>query len=185
MTIGIDIDDTITESSELIIEYVKKHFNIDDNSVVNEILGGEIKGELLNFYELHLGEMVANYTLKDHAKEVIDRIREKGHRVVIITARGYTKTKEDIIKITEAYFEKHDLNVDKIVFNKLHKDEVCLENKIDIMIDDSVSTLEKIKAKGIKVLLFNSISNKEQNTNIDRVSNWLELEEYIDKLAKN
>lgn len=184
MTIGLDIDDTITNSSDLIFTFVKKYFNTDDVNIVREIIGGEIEGELLKFYDAHLGEMVANYTLKDNVKEVIERLRKKGHRVVIITARGYTKTKDSIIKITKKYLQKHNIKVDKIVFNKLDKDIACVKNNIDIMIDDSVSTLEKIRAKNIKVLLYTSIGNKEVTTNIDRVNNWLELEDYIDELNR-
>jgi len=185
MTIGLDIDDTITESSKLQIEYVKKHFNVDDANIVKEILGGEIKGELLRFYEAHLGEMVANYELKANAKEVVDRLRKNGHKIVIITARGYTKTKNDIMKITEEYFKKHHINVDKIIFNKLYKEDASLENKIDLMIDDSINTLEKIRARGIKTLLFTSISNKDIITDINRVDNWLELENYINNLKES
>ena len=55
MTIGLDIDDTITESSELIVNYVKKHFNVDDINIVNEILSGVIEGELHNIYNTNLG----------------------------------------------------------------------------------------------------------------------------------
>ncbi len=184
MTIGLDIDDTITESSELIVNYVKKHFN-DDINIVSEILGGKIEGELLRFYDIHLGEMVASYKLKDNVKEVIDRLRKNGHKVVIITTRGFTKTKDDIPGITRKYFKKHDINVDKIVFNKLHKEVACVTNKIDLMVDDSISTLEKIKSKGIKVLLFNSMSNKKSITSLNRVDNWLELESYINSLKEN
>ena len=128
---------------------------------------------------------MASYKLKDNFKEVIDRLRKNGHKVIIITARGYTEFKDDIPKITKEYFKRYDIKVDKIVFNKLHKDESCVENKIDIMIDDSIGVLNKIREKGIKVLLFNSMSNKESITNIDRVDNWLELENYINNLKVN
>lgn len=185
MTIGLDIDDTITESSKLQIEYAKKHFNVDDVDIVRKILNGEVKGELFNFYNINLGKMIVNYELKANVKEVIDRLRNNGHKVIVITARGYTEFNDNIAFITESYFNKHDIKFDKIVFNKLHKDEACVENGIDIMIDDSISTLEKIAAKGIKTLLFNSISNRKIKTNINRVDNWLELENCINNLKEN
>lgn len=185
MRIGLDIDDTITESSELQIMYAKKHFNVDDADIVRKILSGEVKDELFNFYNINLGNMVANYCLKANAKEVINRLRKNGHEIIIITARGYTEFNDNIAKITEDYFNKHDIKFDKIVFNKLDKKAACIENKIDIMIDDSISVLESIKSLGIKALLFNSASNKGVKANIDRVDNWLELENYINNLREN
>jgi uncharacterized HAD superfamily protein len=185
MRIGLDIDDTITESSELQIEYAKKHFHVDDVDIVRKMLSGEVKGELFNFYNINLGNMVANYHLKANAKEVIARLRNSGHKVIIITARGYTEFSDNIAKITEDYFNKHGIKLDKIVFNKLSKKEACLENKIDIMIDDSIGVLDSVKTAGIKTLLFNSVSNKGIKTNIDRVDNWLELENYINNLKGN
>ncbi|HOP65443.1 MAG TPA: hypothetical protein PLX66_00185 [Bacilli bacterium] len=183
MTIGIDIDDTMTCSSEAMLEYAKKYFKINDDNIVREILNGEIKGELFKFYNIHLGKILTNCLLKKDVKKVIDKLRKTGNKVIIITARGYTKFKDDIPKITKEYLKKHNIEVDKIVFNKLDKVKACLDNNIDIMIDDSINVLDKVKENNIKVLLFTSISNENKNTDIDRVDNWLELEKYI--FAKN
>ncbi len=182
MNIGLDIDDTMTNSSELITEYAKKYFNSDDMNLINSILNAKkIEGKLLDFYYEYLPEMMSIYKLKDNVKEVIDRLRSKGHKIIVITARGYT-VQVGIAEITKEYFKRHQIVVDDIIFRSVDKTEPCIKNNINIMIDDSISVLEKLKENNIKPLLFNSVTNKDFNTNIDRVNNWLELEEYLDKL---
>ena len=47
------------------------------------------------------------------------------------------------------------------------------------MIDDSIKVLEDLKDTEIEPILFDSIVNKNINTDIKRVNSWLELEKYI------
>ena len=49
------------------------------------------------------------------------------------------------------------------------------------MVDDSVKYCEEIRKENIKSIVFTSEVNKNINTNIERVSNWLELEEKINR----
>jgi uncharacterized HAD superfamily protein len=182
MTIGLDIDDTMTDSSESYIEYAKKHFNSEDTVLINNILhGNNITSEIMNFYDKYLLEILSNVSLKDNVKDVIDRLRTKGHKIILISARGYG-LKPEQIDITNTYLQKHDIKVDNIIFKTRDKINACLENSIDLMIDDSVKVLEDLKANGINTLLFNSISNKHMKTSLDCVNNWLGLEMYINNL---
>lgn len=186
MVIGIDIDDTITNSSELIIEYAKKHFKSDDIDIINNILNvSKIDGELLQFYSKYLSEMIERYTVKDNAAKVIKRLREKGYKVVIITARGHTVTQDNLELMTTNYFNKHGIEVDEIIFRTKNKKEICIEKNIKIMVDDSINVLESLNDTNITPVLFNSIFNKDINTDIKRVDNWLELEKYISILEVN
>lgn len=183
MTIGLDIDDTMTNSSELIEKYAKDYFSSYNLELINSILHAKvIEGELLDFYNIYLPEMMEKYQLKDYVKEVIDRLRAQGHKVIIITARGYTVQK-GLIDITKEYLKKHDIKFDDIVFRAFDKSDICLKYNVDIMIDDSISVLEKVKNNGIKTLLFTSVNNQKIHTNIDRVDNWLDLEKYINQIT--
>lgn len=179
MTIGIDIDDTMTNSSELIIEYAKKHFKSNDMNLINNILhGNNITTEMQYFYNKYLLELLSKYTLKKDVKEVIDRLRLQGHKVILISARGYG-VKTGQITVTRNYLKRYKIKVDDIVFRTRDKSQACLDNKIDLMIDDSVEVLESLSTKGINTLLFRSISNKNIMTEIDYVDDWIELEAYI------
>lgn len=182
MNIGLDIDDTMTNSSELMIKYAKKYFNTTDEEVINKLLHTKMsKEEVFDFYNQYLPELMGKYELKENVKEVIDNLRIKGHKIIIITARGRT-IKKGLEEITKKYLKKHKIEVDDMIFGEVDKAAICLENNIDIMIDDSIAILEKVKASGIKPLLFSSISNQTSDTNIDRVNNWIELETYIDNI---
>ena len=183
MKIGIDIDDTITCTSELIIEYAKKHFNSDDDNFISDILRAKtIEGELLDFYNDYLIEMVGKYELKTDFKEVLEMLRAKGHRIIAITARGYTVDK-GIIGATEEYFKRADVSFDKMIFRSVEKSLPCNENSVDLMIDDSISVLKEVSEKGIKTLLFTSINNNDADVNFDRANNWNEVFEYIENLV--
>lgn len=183
MTIGLDIDDTMTNSSQLIAKYAKEYFTSYNTEMISTILHAEkIEGELLEFYNKYLPKMMENYELKENVQEVIKRLRLQGHKIIIVTARGYT-VQEGLIEITKKYLEKYNIKVDDIIFRTLYKNEICVNNKVDIMVDDSISVLEKVKKSGIKALLFTSSNNQHISTTIDRVDNWLDLEKYINKIA--
>ena len=185
MTIGVDIDDTITNSSELIIKYVKKFFNTDNPTLISNVMHlTQIEDKLLEFYEKYLYELMNTYTIKENAKEVIDRLRAKGHKIIIITARGYT-IRNGIIDITKNYLKEHGINYDKIIFQARSKVNACKENNIDLMIDDSVEVVTELKKEGINAILFTSFNNKDIDVDFARVNSWLEIEEYIDKLNYN
>lgn len=181
MTIGIDIDDTMTNSTELMLEYAKNYFKEADNKKLIEIINSKIEGDLYNFYSKYLAEMMSKYKLKNNVVEVINRLREKGHKIVIITARGRT-IKEGLIEVTKDYFNRNNIIVDEIVFRCADKSNVCIKYKIDLMIDDSISVLDKVNSCGIKTLLFTSIVNKNEKTNIKRIDDWIKLEKYIDNI---
>ena len=182
MIIGIDIDDVITDTSELMKVYAKKHFKSDDIDLINRILHGKRESDRIDsFYRKYLPEMMRNYKIKDNVKEVIDRLRLDGNKIIIITTRGLTKGLSQM-KITKEYFKRHKIEVDKIIFKEREKVGACIKHKLDIMIDDSVFVLEKLNGTNTKQLLFSSISNKNYKHNFAKVSNWLELEQYITNL---
>ena len=182
MRIGIDIDDTITDSYALMTKYAEKHFQRNDKHFINEIFHApKITGEGLDFYNLYLKEVISKCPLKENAKEVIQRLQENGHTIIVITARGYTDI-SGVTEETEKYFQKHNLKVDKIIFKAYHKLKVCQDNQIDIMVDDTIRVLDEINKGGIKTVLFTTYANKDIKTNLNRVNDWLELEEYINNI---
>jgi hypothetical protein len=170
----------MTDTSELYVEYAKMYFNSDDIDLINNILhGNNLTNEMIDFYDKYLFEILSKVSLKENVKEVIDRLRLNNHQIILLTARGY-KVKNGQIGVTRNYLKNHKIIVDKIIFKTRDKVNACIENKIDLMIDDSVKVLEDLDNNGINTLLFSTISNKKHQTDLVRVGNWLDLESYID-----
>lgn len=105
-------------------------------------------------------------------------MHEKGHKIIILSSRGsyYNKITEDTAYIdTYNYFLKHGLPFDKIVTNLDGKVEACLENKIDLFIDDNIGVLMRVNDANIKVINMNHKNKNDFECNLDTVSNWSEI----------
>ncbi len=187
MKIGIDIDDTITNSSIVVKEYAYKYDNDYNNRLVpniDSIMRGFLEDEYVQkFYDEHSKDIGNAIEVKENAKEVIDKLRSEGNQVYIITARS-NKFYGDAYAFTEGYLKRHNVNFDKLVTSQTYKLEYCKNEGIDLMIDDAIDTVESINKEGINSILFTSEINKDKETNVRRVNNWLELYEIIHNLNK-
>ena len=185
MRIGIDVDDTITNSYESVIKEVADYYHKDFNELLCR------KMSYTDFFE---NEEFPNYnafvferykhiidkpSIKENAVNVINKLHSEGHEIIFITARHYGEY-DDPYGITLKYLQKHEIEFDKIIVNKLDKGIVCKEENIDLFIDDSVGNCKKVKDAGINVLLFDAPFNKE-NTEFRRVDNWKEVYNIINE----
>lgn len=68
------------------------------------------------------------------------------------------------------------------MFNCIDKASICKENHIDLLVDDSIKHCEAVYNENIKSILFTSVVNKNLPTQIERVNNWLELEEKVNSM---
>lgn len=189
MRIGIDVDDTITDTSEILASYATKHSNdySDDNYLINNIdkmMRGFLDNDILRRFFTDYAEKIAlNAKIKPDASKIINKLKDEGHEIYVITARSKTYFK-DPEALTINYLKNHDIKCDKVITSKTFKSEVCKEEKIDIMFDDAIDTCESIKKEGIKAVVFNSTINLEKDTTCDRVNNWMEAFDYINNLDK-
>ena len=183
MRIGIDIDDVITDTSSLVIEYINKY---DDSGKLHECIEDVMRGDnptplIKSFYQKHSGNIFKNVKLKDAADKTIHLWLEKGYEIFLITTRGENNFKNSE-QITLDYLKENNIKYTKILFNCYDKANACIENHIDVMIDDSVKYCEEVKNKRIPSILFTSKVNKSISTNITRVNNWEELKLKISKM---
>ena len=178
MKIGIDIDDVITNTSEKIEEYV---LNDNNREKLQEHMKEIMKGtpsdpEVIKFCMDNYLRVFQKVKSKNNASKVIHNLFDQGNEIYLITARGdnfeFFKGSEEV---TKRFLEDNNIKYTKIIFNAIDKAKVCLDNKIDIMVDDSVEHCEDVNNVGIKSIVFTSSVNKTINTTIDRVNNWLEL----------
>ena len=183
MRIGIDLDDTITKTDEILFKYAKIYneeekilFNINREEWNLTKAFGWNEENIKEFFSKYLKSIYEKAEIKENAKEKINALKNDGNKIIIITARD-TKSLNEVHEVCKDWLINNKVNVDKIVVDGEDKAQKCLENKIDIFIDDNVYNCESVyKNLKIPVLLMNSRYNKEyQNPNIKRVYNWNEI----------
>ena len=193
MTIGIDIDDTITKTREQTDIYAKEYtekilnrpFTMRKESTHDPrwakfIYSWSIE-EDRKFWELYYEKIADNVAPKEDVVEIINKLFKK-HKIIIISAR-WEKETGSIRKITEQWFAKYNIPFDKLFLGYLNKKDMVLKNNIDIFIEDSVSTARSIKSLVIKVLLMNSYQNKDiEVEDIKRVTSWKGIYSEIEQM---
>lgn len=183
MRIGIDLDDTITKTDEILFKYAKMYN--EEEKILFKINRGEWdwnkafgwnEENIKEFFSKYLKSIYEEAEIKENAKERINKLKDDGNEIIIITARD-TKSLKEVHDVCKDWLINNKINVDKIVVDGEDKAQKCLENKIDIFIDDNICNCENVYNNlKIPVLLMNSRYNKEyQNPNIKRVYNWNEI----------
>ncbi|MCI9063077.1 MAG: hypothetical protein HFJ17_00480 [Clostridia bacterium] len=182
MNIGIDIDDTITDTFDYLIPYIAEYFNVDinylkDNNISYCNLPNDWKNNEIEFAKKYYDDIIINTPVKPDTAKYINKIREMENKIFIITARD-TNLYTDPYKTTTEQLNTYNINYDKLVCT-FDKAQVCVNENIDLLIDDSIYNCTEASKVGINVLLFNSKSNYNINTNLNRTNSWKEIYEYL------
>lgn len=191
MRIGIDIDGVLTDISREMLDNGSKFFyenNIEFklNSLEYDdckMLGVNEKN-VLKYWNACLVSYVENCPIREHAKEVIKKLKEK-HEIYIITSRDEYGMPEDFYgkmqELTKKWLEKNGIKYDKLIFTN-EKLKKCKENNIDIMIDDSPSKIYEV-SKEIKTFCYDVPYNiYVKGKNITRVYSWYDILNKIEKM---
>ena len=193
MRIGIDIDNVISNFNEVLLnEYLLHDKELNNNGIVNKNADYIRKGmfdwsseEEESFYKNNIERIAKSLTVIDGAKEYIDKLKADGYFIYIITGRDngeYT----DPYNMTKEWLNNYNIYYDKLILtnahNKHQKAIKCLENSIDIMIDDSVSICKVCIESGITTILMDTPYNKYSN--IKRVYDWQEFYEFVSNYKK-
>ena len=199
MKIGIDIDDVITNTGEMLIAYAQL-FNIEDldkssylekDKVYTIVNGGALANgcdwteeQVIAFKKKYHEYILSNASIKPLAKEIIDRLINEGHEIHLITARNKASDLIDSQKASEELMSKNKINYHKLVTECLDKLPYCKDNNIDIFIDDQLETCKRVATCGIKVFLMNALNNVNLDEGeITRVYSWADIYYQISQLA--
>ncbi len=184
MNIGIDIDNTITDTLPKLKAYCKKYNDeigrtdliMHENGYSSYNLYDWNKEENMSFCVKYLEEAVMQATVKPKAREVIEKLKLDGHTISIISSR-VTPMFKTPYETTEKYLRENGIVYDKLLVGSINKLQVCQENKIDIMMEDEPHYIKEL-AEIIPVIVFEYGYNKECNgKNIIKVNNWDEVYE--------
>ncbi len=188
MKIGIDIDNTITDTVPILKEYCKMYNEetLNRNEPINRKgfatynLYNWTKEEDMDFCLKYLEEIVLQAKVKQNAKEVIKKLKEEGNIIYIITARKKPDF-NDPYGLTEKFLKDNEIVYNKLFVGKTDKKTFCLENKIDIMIDDEPQNINAV-SEIIPVIAFREMYNEGcEGDNIIKVDNWNEIYNIINK----
>lgn len=192
MNIGIDIDDTINNLSDVLLEYGTKYnkenaieYNIQKENYDFQKAFGWTEEQEYDFKAKYLGTCFAKATIKNGAKEYIHQLKEEGNKIYIITARTPEKAVKNVKEISEKWLKEQGIELNKLEIGCEEKVEKCREHKIDVFIDDNTIHCNSVKESlGIPVLLFDSIYNQEEK-DLTRVHSWEEAYKQIKECEKN
>ncbi|MFR8233117.1 MAG: 5' nucleotidase, NT5C type [Clostridia bacterium] len=194
MKIGIDIDNVISNfNDELLKEYLKHDKELRNTGIINGnvfIRYGMFdwtEKEETEFYKNNIERIATKLKPLNRASETIKKLKEDGNEIIIISGRNNGEYNNPY-KLTEEWLAKYNIVYDKLIltnaYNKEEKANVCKENNIDIMIEDSTQTAINIEKVGTKVLFMNTRYNKN-NENLEKVSNWKEIYAKISSMYEN
>lgn len=182
MNIAIDIDDTLTDSFDYFLPFVAEYFGADENELRSKgisysTLPEAWKIDEIGFCKTYFDHVVVDTPFKPDAAVGVRRLRERGHRIVIITGRTadfYT----DPYKTTEEELAKGGIVYDKLICT-LDKAGACLAEDISVLIDDLPANCAAVAKSGIVAIVFNSKGNQNMKTEFPRVSDWSEAVEEV------
>ena len=174
MKIGIDMDNTICSTIEKINEYQKKY--IEKEKITLEELWNT-KEHKEKFLKKYLERIYNEAKLKENANSTINKLKECGYKIYIITARS-EKYVSNIYNIINNYCTKNNFTIDGIFIDAKDKADICKKNKINIMIEYNKYNFDKLTDNNIKTILYDE--NNTYNEIDNRINSWNEYTKIID-----
>lgn len=191
MRIGIDIDNTITNTLPILKKYckkyndtvVKRNLKMHNDGIASYNLYDWTEEENLDFCIKYLEEVVLQAEVKENAKEIIKKLKDEGNTIYIISSRAMPMFKMPY-ETTEKFLKDNGIVYDKLLVGKIEKKGSCIENKFDIFIEDEPKYIMQM-SEFIPVIAFDEIYNKKcVGDNIIKVTSWNEIYNIINKIKK-
>lgn len=194
MIIGIDLDGVIYDSEKEFRVYselydmieLKQNSKGDNRELKLQSRFKWTKEQIDDFFKKYLKQIVTEANLLPGVKRVLKMLKDDGHKLILITARG--RIDHNMIKITEERFKNEGMDdiFDKSYWQIENKDEICLKEHVDIMIDDSNLKCKMVTKAGIKAIYLKDAPSYDiDDENIKVLYNWGEIYRYIGELSKN
>ena len=183
MRIGIDIDGTLTDIEKFQLDFGSKFFSKYNKFIVNS--NGYEVADIFNvdsnldnkFWDKYYFYYLKNEPIRRFASEIIKKLKDEGNEIYIITARHGENTisDEENKKLTKTWLDKNEVKYDKLIFYPEDKLETCLQNNINIMIEDRPENINILSTK-IPVICINAIYNQNcKSSNIYRAYSWYDV----------
>lgn len=185
MIIGVDLDGVVFDIEDMFrtrsqiydIENIGKGLKYPTEIYV-EWRFDWTQAQLRDFIDKELINIEKTARMKDSAKYVLDKLREMGHTLVCISARGTYFEEEK--KIAAKHIKKNKLKFDKIIWSDHDKLSECQNNNIELMIEDNPNAIKKLAENGIRCLYLRAAGIKGvKHKNVVEVQNWGDIYEKV------
>lgn len=189
MIIGIDIDNTITHTTETIMHYARifgepRGLNTipDPRYYYLEDALGWDKAVADEFLSNYLGHIYREMRPKDQAIEVIRQLKRQ-HEIILITSRN--RQFPQVEEVTTCWLAQNGVEYDRLILNatdNMHyfsKLAACQENRVELMIEDHHDLVREISSC-IPVIMFDYPYNRHLSSkNIVRVEHWNHVHKWV------
>lgn len=194
MNIGVDIDGVLTDMERMAIDYGTK-MCVEKNIPIKLDLNKYWEIEKYNWSaeqeEMFWNQNLIPYVIESEARafaaQILEKLQNEGNQIFIITARNESGMPKEYYgkmqPLTLEWLEKQNIKYRKIIFTEdSQKLQKCIENNVDVMIEDSPINIKNISSK-IKVIKFDCQYNKDINgENIITAYSWYHIYYIIKKL---
>ncbi len=191
MKIGIDLDGVVFDSEKEFRVYselydmidLKQNSKRDNRELKFQNRFNWSQEEIQGFLKKYHKQIILESNFMPGAKRVLNLLKKDGHTLILITARGGLN--KDMIKVTEERLKENDMDIfDKYYWATENKDEVCIKEHVDIMIDDFCEKCKSIANQKIKTIYLKDAPSYDlkENEYIKVLYNWGEIYRYIKEI---
>lgn len=190
MKVGFDIDDVTVEFMPFLLDFYNSEYNgnlrLEDvfSFKLWEIGIGNTKEETIKIvYDFYSSKFYDRMPFVNGARKGILKIGEK-NEVFFVSAR-YSIVRDKTRRFLIEQFPKSQVfySGSYIDLGKT-KAEICLENGIEVMVEDEPGNALECNQAGVRTLLLNKPWNQGLNEKIERVYNWSEILEKINLIGR-
>ena len=195
MKIGIDIDDTISDTYNSLFPYAQKYTietlgrsgKLNTMQAVNHMyirtMHNWTDTEDQEFWNMYYDTFVKDVKIKPLAKEYLDKLA-KDNEIYLITAR-FPGRSVNIKELTIDWLKENEVPYDKLIFDAQDKVSIAKNLGLDLFIDDSYTNCKAISESGIKTLIMDSVVNSKFDIdNVTRVFSWPHIYQEYEKILK-
>ncbi len=194
MKIGIDVDGVLTNLEEYQLKYGKKYFkdikDIDETGYDICDIFHCSEAEREKFWTKYIWKYSLTESIREDAKLVIDKLKEEGNEIYIITGRAHT-TEDNTMgnlfrKMLEYWLRKNGIIYDAIYYcsedkSSNEKFELCQKLGIDVMIEDKKENIDKIKEIANVICVDAKYNQGIEGENVFRINNFSQLYNLINQ----
>lgn len=201
MNIAFDIDGVLVDVEKFQLEYgakfFKEKYNMDivnkNGYSIKEIFDCTDEQEYL-FWKNNIMYYAMNYPARVGCGEMIKKIIQDGNKCYIISSRIKTSDQDFLgwlmRTLVKLFLKKEDIPYENITFCSIgnsseDKVRACLENEIDVMVEDCPANIDKLK-EVTKVVCFNASYNEHIDGNdVIKVNSFSEIYDYVNRINQN